>query len=307
MERTDQPMLTDAQIEKFVSRHRLPASFHELIDKHYLPLAEWLVRRRSPGETFLLGINGAQGTGKSTLASFLDSALESGLDWRTAILSIDDFYLSRETRDHLASSVHPLLRTRGVPGTHDVAKLQSCIEQLRNLRDGDTLALPRFDKAHDDRAGEETWPSITGPVDLIILEGWCVGSRPQSGKPLQQALNSLEENEDEAGEWRLYVNEQLAGAYQDLFSQIDALVFLQAPDFDAVYRWRLEQELKLAATTDNDGIGIMDSDELARFIQHYERLTLENLARLPERADVVMELNDEHDCVRSYYAGEPDR
>jgi D-glycerate 3-kinase len=306
MERTDQPMLTDAQIAQFVQQHLLPVSFNELIDKHYLPLAEWLVRRLSPGEVFLLGINGAQGTGKSTLASFLDCALESGPDWQTAILSIDDFYLGREERNHLSNSVHPLLRTRGVPGTHDVAKLQSCIEQLRNLQDGDTMVLPRFDKAQDDRAGKETWPSITGPVDLIILEGWCVGSRPQSSKDLQQALNSLEENEDVLGEWRLYVNEQLAGAYQDLFSQIDALVFLQAPDFDVVYRWRLEQEKKLAATTNNDGIGIMDSEELARFIQHYERLTLENLAHLPERADVVLELNDEHDCVRSYYASEPD-
>jgi len=307
MERTDQPMLTDAQIQKFISRHRLPASFHELSNKHYLPLAEWLVRKRSPGEIFLLGINGAQGTGKSTLASFLDSALQSGPGWRTATISIDDFYLSREARDHLSNSVHPLLRTRGVPGTHDVAKLQSCIEQLRNLQDGEAMALPRFDKAQDDRAGEETWPSITGPVGLIILEGWCVGSRPQSDKALRQALNSLEENEDASGEWRRYVNEQLAGVYQDLFNQLDALVFLQAPDLDAVYRWRLEQELKLAATSNNDGIGIMDSDELAHFIQHYERLTLENLARLPERADVVMELNDEHDCVRSYYAREPDR
>jgi D-glycerate 3-kinase len=307
MERTDQLMLTDAQIKKFILRHRLPASFYELIEKHYLPLAEWVVRKRSPGEIFLLGINGAQGTGKSTLASFLDSALESGPGWRTATLSIDDFYLSREERDHLSNNVHPLLRTRGVPGTHDVAKLQNCIEQLRDLQYGDTMALPRFDKAQDDRANEETWPSIIGPVDLIILEGWCVGSRPQSSKALQQALNRLEENEDVSGAWRLYVNEQLAGAYQDLFRQIDALVFLQAPDLDAVFRWRLEQEQKLAATTDHDGIGIMDSEELARFIQHYERLTLENLAQLAERADVVMKLNDEHDCVRSYYASEPGR
>jgi D-glycerate 3-kinase len=307
MKRTDQSMLTDAQIKKFVSRHLLPASFHELINKHYLPLAEWLVRKRSSGEVFLLGINGAQGTGKSTLASFLGCALASGPDWRTANLSIDDFYLGREERNHLSNSVHPLLRTRGVPGTHDVAKLESCIERLRNLQDGDTMALPRFDKAQDDRADEKIWPSITGPVDLIILEGWCVGSRPQSGRELQPALNALEENEDGSGAWRLFVNEQLAGAYQELFKQMDALVFLKAPDLNAVYRWRLEQEQKLAATTNHDGIGIMDGDELAHFIQHYERLTLENLAHLPERADVVMELNDEHDCVRSYYAREPDR
>lgn len=164
------------------------------------------------------------------------------------------------------------------------------------------MPLPRFDKAQDDRADPDSWPTVNGPVDLVILEGWCVGSRPQSGEALRKPANSLEEIEDPSGDWRRYVNEQLAGSYQGLFRQLDALVFLQAPDFDAVYRWRLEQEKKLATSAGHGGIGIMNNAQLARFIQHYERLTKENLAILPEYADVVLELNDEHDCVRSYYA-----
>jgi D-glycerate 3-kinase len=295
-------MLTDLQIDQFISRHRLPVKFRGLIDAHYLPLAEWLTRKRVSGEVLVLGINGAQGTGKSTLASFLEYALESGPGWRTAVLSIDDFYRTRAEREQLATDVHPLLRTRGVPGTHDVAEISNCIDRLRRLVAGSQMPLPRFDKARDDRADPDSWPIITGPVDQVILEGWCVGSRPQSGEALLKPANSLEEIEDASGNWRRYVNEQLAESYQDLFGQLDALVFLQVPDFAAVHRWRLEQEKKLAASTGYDGIGIMNNEQLARFIQHYERLTKENLAVLPESADVVMELNDEHDCVRSYYA-----
>lgn len=299
-------MLTNLQIEQFISRHQLPDNFYDLIGEHYLPLARWLVRRRDSGEILFLGINGAQGTGKSTLASFLKYALEEGAAWLTAVLSIDDFYLAKAAREILAASIHPLLRTRGVPGTHDLEKLACCIERLRVLGDGVEMRLPRFDKSKDDCADPDLWPTVTGPVDQIILEGWCVGGRAQSDESLQQPINSLEEISDASGEWRRYANEQLAGGYQDIFRQLDALVFLQAPDFDAVYRWRLEQEQKLAAQVGQNGHGIMNSEKLAGFVQHFERLTAENLAVLPKFADVVLELNKDHECVRSSYAQDHD-
>ena len=39
---------------------------------------------------------------------------------RAAILSLDDIYLSGADRLQRANTIHPLLATRGVPGTHDV-------------------------------------------------------------------------------------------------------------------------------------------------------------------------------------------
>jgi D-glycerate 3-kinase len=164
------------------------------------------------------------------------------------------------------------------------------------------LALPRFDKSRDDRAEPDTWPLISGPVDLIILEGWCVGCTPQADDDLLEPINSLEREEDTTGEWRRFVNDQIKGGYTDLFDTFDALIFLQAPSFDAVYRWRLEQEEKLSALTAGNATGIMNRKQIARFIQHYERLTRVNLATLPLTADVVLELNENHDCVRSDYA-----
>ncbi len=294
--------LNSGQIDDFIAQHRLPGKFRKLIDLHYLPLASWVESRRLPGETLFIGINGAQGTGKSTLADFIHLALESGANWRVAVLSIDDFYLTRAERKKLAERIHSLLETRGVPGTHDMQMLAACIHELTKPGSETSLALPRFDKSRDDRADPDTWPLVRGPVDLIILEGWCVGSTPQADVDLLESINLLECEEDALGEWRHYVNDQIKGSYTDLFDTLDALIFLQAPNFDAVYRWRLEQEKKLAAVTLKPATGIMNSKQIARFIQHYERLTRVNLATLPHAADVILELNENHDCVRSRYS-----
>lgn len=291
----------DQRISEFISRHRLPDKFSGLILEHYMPLVSWLILNNRRGETTTLGINGAQGTGKSTLADFIRLELEADPGWRVAVLSLDDFYLTKAERQQLSETTHPLLMTRGVPGTHDLQMLAACLERLRHLDAGQEFSLPRFDKAHDDRADPETWPVVTGPIDLIILEGWCVGSQPQEAAALEDPVNGLERDRDASGDWRRYVNEQLAGPYAELFAQLDLLIFLQVPDFDAVYRWRLEQEEKLADKTTKDGVGIMNSRQVADFIQYFERITTFNLESLPTIADVTLQLDEAHDCVRSHY------
>jgi D-glycerate 3-kinase len=295
-------MLSSRQIDEFVLQHRLPARFCELIKLHYLPLVSWVMSQHHPGETQLIGINGAQGTGKSTLAALVCLALERQAGWRVAVLSIDDFYLTKAERKKLGERVHSLLETRGVPGTHDMQMLATCIKRLKKLAPKESLALPRFDKSQDDRDSPENWPQVSGPIDLIILEGWCIGSRPQCEDDLSKPINILEQKEDPKGNWRRYVNGQLEGAYADLFAQLDTLIVLHAPNFEVVYHWRLEQEQKLAAVASDNAPGIMNCKHLEHFIQHYERLTRMNLAALHTTADVVLELDQNHDCVRSCYA-----
>ena len=278
--------LTEDQVAVFIAAHRLPARFRDTIERHYLPLATWLQAQKPPARPLLLGINGGQGTGKSTLAAFLKLALESMRGWRVAVLSIDDFYLTRAERARLAERVHPLLATRGAPGTHDVGMLSECLAALRRLGAGETLALPRFDKAEDERAARQSWPLVRGPVDLIILEGWCVGSVAEPDAALDEPVNALERDADRDGRWRRYVNERLGAEYAGVFAGLDALVFLKIPDFDAVYRWRLEQEQKLADARGGAGQGIMTAEQIATFIQHYERVTRGNLRAIPAIADV---------------------
>jgi D-glycerate 3-kinase len=284
----------------FLDRHRLPDSFIDVVDQYYVPVAEWLlgqINDHSPG-TFVLGINGAQGAGKTTLSNFLGEYLASQYGLSVAELSIDDIYLTRAERAELAQRVHPLLATRGVPGTHDVELGKTVIEKLRALDNGETMALPRFDKALDDRRAISGWPAVKGPLDLIIFEGWCVGSIAVSDEQLGEPLNRLEAEEDREHVWRRYVNEQLRAGYRELFAKIDALVFLEAPSFGAIYDWRLEQERKLADSDGTDGKHVMDEAGLAGFIQHYERITRHNLATLPSRADVVLSLGEDHAVTR---------
>lgn len=277
----------------FLGRHDLSDDFTDIIERCYLPLAKRLEKEASNFCPFTIGIGGAQGTGKSTLADFLKLSLEYSGGYSVVALSLDDFYYTHAERHHLGAVVHPLLATRGVPGTHDLQMLFTCLERLRLLRPGETMALPRFDKAQDDRADPVTWPIVSGPIDVVVLEGWCLGAVAQPPEALAVAVNALERVADSAGVWRRYVNEQLAGGYASLVERIDYLVYLKAPDFDAVLRWRREQERKLAARDQE----AMSDIEVGRFVQHFERLTRALLASPPPGTDVLVALDGAHRCA----------
>lgn len=251
-------------------------------------LAGWLLRNLPrPG---LLGLAGSQGSGKSTIAELLAITFSEVGNAHVATLSIDDFYLTRAEREQLSTDVHPLLRTRGVAGTHDMALMQSVISAL--LR-GETVATPRFNKAVDDREPEPE--SIAGPVDIVIVEGWCVGARPEPQASLANPINDLEAAEDPEGAWRGFVNSRLAAAdYRRVFDGFDRFVFLQVPGMDSVFNWRLRQEEMLRVRA-GDQSGVMDAAGVARFIMHYERITRNMLRELPAVADVVFSINEAHE------------
>jgi D-glycerate 3-kinase len=254
-------------------------------DRRTLSLAAHAIRPVLGDALLIVGLCGAQGSGKSTLAAGL-AALFAGEGTPTAILSIDDLYRTKAQREQLARDVHPLLRTRGVPGTHDVALGLSVLDDLAA---GRPTRLPRFDKAIDDRAPTAQWETAPAGTRLLILEGWCVGARPQADAALTEAVNRLERDEDFDGIWRRYVNAELAGPYQALFGRLDRLILLAAPGFEIVLRWRIEQEDQLRRAR---GIGMSDA-EVARFIAHYERLTRHILAEMPGRADLTLSLAED--------------
>lgn len=236
---------------------------------------------------FVMGLCGAQGSGKSTLATGLAARLErSGV--KTAILSIDDLYKTKAAREALARDIHPLLATRGVPGTHDVA-LGLCALSALDRREA--TVLPRFDKSRDDREPEDRWETAAGDTGVVILEGWCVGAVPEAPAALADPVNALERDEDPDGKWRRHVNAALAGDYQALFGRIDFLALLAAPGFEVVRAWRIEQEHALRARA-GSASGVMSDAGVGRFIQHYERLTRHILREMPDRADLVVALSE---------------
>lgn len=244
-------------------------------------VADRLARRRDGDPPLVLGLCGAQGSGKSTIAARLAARFE-----RSAILSLDDLYLTRAGRLRLAREVHPLFATRGVPGTHDVALGLATIAAVRR---GEAVALPRFDKAIDDRAPVAGWPCAPRDCALLIFEGWCVGARPQAPVDLAAPVNALEAREDADGVWRRYVNAALASDYAALFAPLDLLALLVPPDWPTVLRWRTEQEAALRRTR-GAGAGVMDDTALVRFVSHYERLTRHIWREMPARADLCLHL-----------------
>lgn len=249
----------------------------------YRQLAALLVERWRRLGVAKAGIGGGQGAGKSTLGQLLAQAGEiAGI--RVQVLSIDDFYLTKAQRLRLATDVHPLLATRGPPGTHAIDLLR---QTMRDLPRTAGVRIPRFDKGADDRRGFETLPA---PADIVVLEGWCVGASAAAGSAddLASPINALERDEDADGRWRKYVDAALADDYAALRDELEALVFLQVPGLDAVRRWRLQQEQERPPAQRMTAIAV------DRFVQHYERITRRMLAELPGTADIVVGLDERH-------------
>lgn len=285
------------QYQALLEAQQLPQSYLNTVDKTIKPLSQKLAKlHRQKTRSIVVGINGAQGSGKSTLSAFLKLDLEQQHGLSVVVLSLDDLYLSRKARHHLANTVHPLFATRGVPGTHHVALGVNVIQQLLKAGPQRVTRIPRFDKATDDALPLEQWHLFTGRADVVILEGWCVAARPQTEEALLLPVNSLEREEDAEGIWRKAVNRQLMESYPALWQLLDFTVLLKVPDFDFVYARRALQEKKLRQQREQNkaspgpGEHIMDEAELRRFIMHYERLTRFMLGDLPGRVDEVLQV-----------------
>ncbi|MDP2260905.1 MAG: kinase [Caulobacter sp.] len=234
-----------------------------MIDPALLHLIDALAAGREG--PVLIGIAGAQGSGKTTLARAAAARADG------VALSLDDVYLARAERARLAASTHPLLAVRGPPGTHD---LELADAMLDDLLAGRPALLPRFDKLADDRAEPERF---AGGARVVLMDGWCLGATPQADAALARPVNALEREQDPDRIWRGWVNAALASRYQRFFGRFDAIVHLAAPDFDTVLDWRCEQEAGLMGLAPGD-LPAERREAIAEFIQHFERITRHMLA-----------------------------
>lgn len=247
----------------------------------YRQLAAVLVNMWRTNDQKVIGLAGGQGTGKTTLSSLIQTAGEA-FGESIAVISLDDFYLTKAEREALARQVHPLLQTRGPPATHDTKKLE---ETILKLAAGESVVVPVFNKGLDDREGER---SIEDGSTRIVIEGWCVGARTQNEEQLAQPINNLEAKQDTEGVWRRYVNSKLATEYSKIWSLLNSLIYLATPSMEHVVQWRLLQEKNLPQEH-------RKSEEWVReFIQYYERITRDMLVYDPGRVDMFVELDEDH-------------
>ena len=267
----------------------------KMLKKYLVPLSFCIAKRTNLKKPYIVGLTGGQGTGKTTISSILMIILKKYFKLNVFKISIDDIYKTKKDRAKLSKKIHPLLLTRGVPGTHDISYMSDFIKKV-NSRKFKSINLPKFDKAIDDRFTRNNWYKVNSKPDVIIFEGWCVGARAESIKTLKKDINLMEKNEDKKLIWRKYVNNQLKKEYKQLYSKINCLLFLRAENFSLLQKWRVIQEKKLKLKNKSKKIKqkIMTKKEVLKFMQTYQRITQNMFKYAPKYASIVIKLNSNH-------------
>ena len=258
----------------------------------YFPLSKWIYSvYQKERKTTIIGLSGGQGSGKSTVTSILKFIFKKQYGLNLCVFSIDDFYKTKRERIRMSKSIHPLFLTRGVPGTHDLKLLNKVIQKLKK-KNFKTVLIPKFDKSIDDRFKKNKWQKIKTPPHIIILEGWCVGAISQKKSELTIPINNIEKKLDTKLIWRNKVNNLLKNEYKKLFKKIDKLVYLKAPDFNHIFKWRLTQEQKLKLTSKSKKI--MSKNQIKEFIMFYERITRYMMKNYSKISDLTIFLDKNH-------------
>jgi len=280
--------------EKFKNKDRMIRSF-------LIPVCFWIAKKTNKKVPLIIGLAGGQGTGKTTITSIITIILKKYFKLDVFKISIDDFYKTIKQRTLLSKNKHPLLMTRGVPGTHDIDIMLNFFKKIK-VKNFKILKLPKFNKGVDDRCKQSLWYKIQSKPDVVILEGWCVGARSQNSKELKKPVNSLEKTHDQNFKWRQYVNYQLKTKYKKLFNQLDYILFLKAKNFSLLRRWRLKQEKKLWLKSKNKkNLKIMNKSEVKNFMDTYQRITQQMFKDMPKYSSIVMNLNNSHQIKNIKY------
>ena len=269
----------------------------KMIRSYLIPVSFWIANKVNKKKPIIVGLAGGQGTGKTTISSIINLILVKYFKLKVFKISIDDFYKTRKERYKLSKKVHPLLMTRGVPGTHNIDLI---LKFFRIIKKGNfkSLSLPKFDKSIDDRFNKNQWYKIKSKPDVIIFEGWCVGAKSQKNIELKKPINSLEKMEDKSMKWRKYVNFQLAGKYKTFNNMLDCLLYLKAKNFSLLRRWRLKQEKKLFLKSKNKkNLKIMNKNEVLNFMMTYQRITEQMFKTAKKFSSIVMTLNNQHQII----------
>ena len=282
----------ETKADKFKNKERMIKLF-------LIPLCFWISKKTDKKRPYFVGLAGGQGTGKTTISSLIKIILIKYFKLKVFRISIDDFYKTRKERINLSKRVHPMLLTRGVPGTHDINMVLDFFKKTKSKK-FKRLKLPTFNKAIDDRFNKKKWYDLKKRPDVIIFEGWCVGAKSEKNDTLNKTINSLEKAKDQKRIWRKYVNHQLKSKYKKLYLQLNCLVYLKAKNFNLLQKWRLKQERKLWITSKVKS-KIMSKGDVLNFMQTYQRITQNMFRSMPKYASVIFNLNSNHQIKSAIY------
>ena len=238
---------------------------------------------RSKKKRFI--ISGSQGCGKTTLLKLIKNNFKNFYNIDPLCISLDDYYLTKKQRNDLSKRIHPLLQTRGVPGTHAIEKITKTLQLFDKKKY--PIRIPKFDKLNDDRLPFSQ--IITSKKNMIFLEGWCCGCPPLSDSFLQKNLNKIEKADSEYI-WRKYYNKKLKKEYKLIFNHFEYLIYFKIPSFDCVLKWRIKQEKRLKFNKKKN-INCMNKIEIKDFISYYEKITTWMMKNTLSKSDLTIKIN----------------
>ncbi len=272
-----------------------------MLKSYLIPLCFWISKKINRKKPLIIGIAGGQGTGKTTITSIVSLILRKYFKLNVFETSIDDFYKTRKERRILSLTKHPLLMTRGVPGTHDHKIISNFFKNIKR-KHFKVIKLPKFDKSIDDRCKTKLWHKVKSKPDVVIFEGWCIGAKSQDTKKLKKPINSLERDKDPNLIWRKYVNTQLKKNYKKLFNHLDEIIYLKSSSFKLLQEWRIIQEKRLWLNSKKKkNLKVMSKGDVINFMQTYQRITQNMFKDTPKYASIIFKLDSKHQINSSTY------
>ena len=203
----------------------------------------------------IIGISALPGTGKTTLGKWLE-AISLKLNFKIAVVSIDDFYLPSEEMK-LAIKNNPWNVSRGFPGSHSVKLMHEKLLQWK--MDGE-LNVPVFDKSLRNGLGDRSHWRLDNP-DLLILEGWFLGIKPYSIDITDRPINTTNLSLDEAS-YVLKIQNNL-NEYLDIWTLIDNIWHLKPLKIEYMNIWKTNQEKEMFLQKGN----ALKDEKLSNFLR----------------------------------------
>jgi len=246
---------------------------------------------RQPGKTLIVGLQGGQGTGKTTIVEVIKKNLRG---YNVHSFSIDDFYTSYQDRQKLAKKYkdNPFYQiARGMPGTHRVDYL---LKTLQKIRQGKPFQIPVFDKSLRQAQGDISKKTIkvTKRQDFILFEGWCVGLPTVSSAEL---INICKKTKIDLPKGNKVVLKHIK-EYQPLWKYLDYMVMIK-PDSSEVHKeWRSLQEKRLR---EKKGEGL-SKEQISKFVDIYLPFTYVCYEKI--RPDAVIKVDQKHEYYRIVFS-----
>ena len=203
----------------------------------------------------IIGISALPGTGKTTLGKWLE-AISLKLNFKIAVISIDDFYLPSDEMKKAIKN-NPWNVSRGFPGSHSINLMH---EKLLNWKINGELNVPVFDKSLRNGLGDRSHWRLDYP-DILIIEGWFLGIEPFSAGIKYQNINSEDLSQHELS-YRNNIQNNLSN-YLKVWSLIDKIWHLKPLNFEYMNIWKINQEKEMFLKKGN----ALQDEKLSNFLR----------------------------------------